>query len=75
VLVKREVLETIAPLGRRPDSLEFFDAEALSLRARQCDYRLACCRDVFIHHFGSRSTASRTVGDSAGVPFRKPMMA
>jgi GT2 family glycosyltransferase len=75
VVVKREVLETIAPLGRRPDSLEFFDAEALSSRARQCGYRLACCRDLFIHHFGSRSMVSRPVGDAAGAPLAKPTMA
>jgi GT2 family glycosyltransferase len=75
LLVKREVLETIGPVNRRPDSLQFFDADALSLRARQCGYRLACCRDVFIHHFGSRGMVSRPVSDAGGTPLAKPTMA
>jgi hypothetical protein len=29
-----------------------FDASRFSLRGRQAGYRLACCRDLFVHHFG-----------------------
>ena len=30
-----------------------FDAGRFSVRVRRAGYRLACCRDLFVHHFGS----------------------
>jgi len=55
VLVKRVAFEKTGPYVV-PFPLGFSDEE-LSRRMRQAGYRLACCRDLFIHHFGSRSTA------------------
>lgn len=35
-----------------------FDAGRLSARVRRAGYRLGCCRDLFVHHFGSHYAAS-----------------
>jgi len=35
--------------------LSFFDTDILSVKARQAGYGLALCRDLFIHHFGTRT--------------------
>jgi GT2 family glycosyltransferase len=49
------------PKGSTPSSdglgLELFDTDVLSARARQAGYTLAVCKDLFIHHFGSRTFA------------------
>jgi GT2 family glycosyltransferase len=37
--------------------LDLFDTDILSVRARHAGYTLACCKDLFIHHFGSRTFA------------------
>ncbi len=37
--------------------LSLFDSDILSTKAKQCGYNLAVCRDVFIHHFGTRTFA------------------
>jgi GT2 family glycosyltransferase len=55
ILLRRVAFEKIGPYVT-PFPLGFSDEE-LSRRMRQTGYRLACCRDLFIHHFGSRSTA------------------
>jgi GT2 family glycosyltransferase len=52
VLIKRSVLEQIGPVFA-PAPLGISD-EDLSDRVRRAGYRLACCRDLFVHHFGSR---------------------
>jgi GT2 family glycosyltransferase len=58
VLVKRDVLKTIGfALALSP--LGFFDTITLSQRVRQGGYRLVCCQDAYVHHFGSRSLVSR----------------
>ncbi len=56
LLLKREVLARIGPLEPWTD-LSLFDTDILSARARQAGYTLACCRDLFIHHFGTRTFA------------------
>jgi len=38
----------------RPD-LSFFDTDILSIKAREAGYGLALCRDLFVHHFGTRT--------------------
>ena len=58
VLVKRQVLDKVglAALDKWTD-LSLFDSDILSVKARQSGFTLACCRDLFIHHFGTRTFA------------------
>lgn len=56
VLLKREAFMA-AGLSLTQSPLGFFDLEVLSQRVMQAGYRLACCRDLFIHYFGSRGFA------------------
>jgi hypothetical protein len=35
--------------------LSLFDTDILSAKTRQAGFTLACCRDLFIHHFGTRT--------------------
>jgi GT2 family glycosyltransferase len=57
LVVKREALVKIGPLDEWTD-LSLFDTGVLSAKAREAGYKLACCRDLFIHHFGTRTFAS-----------------
>lgn len=57
LMLKREVLrKTEQDLDRWTD-LSLFDTDILSVKARQAGYMLACCRDLYIHHFGTRTFA------------------
>jgi GT2 family glycosyltransferase len=56
LLVKREVLAKVGPLESSA-GLEVFDTDLLCQRARQAGFTLACCKDLFVHHFGSRTFA------------------
>jgi O-antigen biosynthesis protein len=56
LLVKQSVLERIGPLSQWSD-LGLFDTDILSTKARQAGFTLACCCDLFIHHFGTRTFA------------------
>jgi GT2 family glycosyltransferase len=56
-LLKREALAT-APLLEPEAEDGVFDADGLSVRLRRAGYRLAVCRDLFVHHFGSRISIS-----------------
>jgi hypothetical protein len=47
--------------------LDLFDTDVLSVRARQTGYTLACCKDLFIHHFGTRTFAHGGPSVPAGV--------
>jgi GT2 family glycosyltransferase len=58
VLLKREVLQKLG-LSPTRTPLGIFDTEALGLRVRQTGYRLAACRELFIHNFGSRGLVRR----------------
>ena len=42
---------------RESSELGLFDTDLLCRSARQAGYTLACCRDLFIHHFGTRTFA------------------
>ena len=53
LLIKREVLKRIGHL-RESAELGLFDSEWLCKSARQVGFTLACCNDVFVHHFGTR---------------------
>ena len=67
LMIRRAALDAVRDVTPAP--LRFSDEE-LSHRMRRGGYRLACCRDLFIHHFGSRSVASRppeiAVGKTGG---------
>jgi O-antigen biosynthesis protein len=56
LLMKRAVLDKIGPLDEWTD-LSLFDTDILSSKARQAGFMLACCRDLFVHHFGTRTFA------------------
>src|SRR5262249_19442002 len=56
LLLKREVLSRIGPLEDEA-GLGLFDTDLLSVKARQAGYTLALCRDLFVHHFGTRTFA------------------
>jgi GT2 family glycosyltransferase len=57
LLVKRDVLKRIGHL-REAGDLALFDTDLLSAKARQAGFTLACCKDLFVHHFGTRTFAS-----------------
>jgi GT2 family glycosyltransferase len=56
VLVKRDALVKAGPLDDAA-GLGPFDTDALSQRVRRAGYTLACCKDLFVHHFGGRTFA------------------
>jgi GT2 family glycosyltransferase len=56
LLIKKTVLDRIGPLGEWSD-LALFDTEILNIKARQAGFTLACCKDLYIHHFGTRTFA------------------
>ena len=59
LLVKRAVLKKIEATSslREWTDLKLFDSDILSSKARQAGFTLALCRDLFIHHFGTRTFA------------------
>jgi O-antigen biosynthesis protein len=57
LLVKREVLDKIGPGLEQWSDLGLFDTDILSAKARQLGYSPAVCRDLFVHHFGTRTCA------------------
>src|SRR5262249_32609519 len=56
LLVKRIVLKKVENTIslREWTDLGLFDTEILSLKAKKAGFSLACCKDLFIHHFGTR---------------------
>jgi GT2 family glycosyltransferase len=69
LLVKREVLSRIGHLKDNWD-LGLFDSDQLSIKARVAGFSLACCRDLYVHHFGSRvfaHGAPKAEAERAGV--------
>jgi GT2 family glycosyltransferase len=71
LLLKRAVLDRIGPLDE--EGLGLFDTDVLSMKARQAGYSLAVCRDLFVHHFGTRTFAYGAPAEAApgtpGAPF------
>jgi GT2 family glycosyltransferase len=57
LLVKREVLDKIGPALNEWTDLSLFDSDILSAKAQQAGFSLAVCRDLFVHHFGTRTFA------------------
>jgi hypothetical protein len=57
LLVRRSVLEGIGPALEGWSDLGLFDTDILSAKAREQGFQLVCCRDLFVHHFGTRTFA------------------
>jgi GT2 family glycosyltransferase len=59
LLVKRIVLKKIENTIALRDwtDLRLFDTDLLGIKARQVGFSLALCRDLFVHHFGTRTFA------------------
>lgn len=56
LLMKRQVLDRIGtPNIDKWTDLSLFDTDILSVKARQAGFTLSCCRDLFVHHFGTRT--------------------
>ena len=60
ILMKRAVYEAIGGLDEQ-FGLGFFDDDDLAERARRAGFELAVARDLFVHHFGSRTFAGNGV--------------
>lgn len=63
LLIKRQVLDRIGSEINQWSDLSLFDTDILSSKARQAGFTLACCRDLFIHHFGTRTFAHGAPAD------------
>ena len=57
MLLRRAVLERVGPGLNAWTDLSLFDTDILSAKAHQAGFTLVCCRDLFIHHFGTRTFA------------------
>jgi hypothetical protein len=69
VLLKRQVLDKIGMVSlEKWTDLSLFDTDILSTKARQAGFTLAVCRDLFIHHFGTRTFS----GGASATTDRKP---
>lgn len=67
MLLKREVLRRVTNQGQldKWTDLSLFDTDILSSKAREAGFTLAVCRDLFIHHFGTRTFAHGAPRDAA----------
>jgi GT2 family glycosyltransferase len=54
LLLKRDVWKKVEPEIDKWTDLSLFDTDILSTKAKHVGYMLGCCRDLFIHHFGTR---------------------
>lgn len=54
LLIKREAWQRMGPLDPWTD-LSLFDSDIVGAKAKQVGYTLACCRDLYVHHFGART--------------------
>ncbi len=57
LLIRRAVLDRVGPGLNEWTDLSLFDSDILSAKARQAGFKLTCCRDLFIHHFGTHTFA------------------
>lgn len=71
MLLKRDVLERVGPALDEWTDLSLFDSDILSSKARQVNYSLAVCRDLFVHHFGTRTYAQGALASMAIESTRK----
>jgi GT2 family glycosyltransferase len=73
LLLKRQLLRQISL--RDWSDLRLFDTDILSVKAQQAGFQLAVCRDLFVHHFGTRSFAHGAPKPDAEVTRREPQTA
>jgi GT2 family glycosyltransferase len=57
LLMKRAVLERIRPGLNEWTDLSLFDTDIVCVKAREAGFNAVVCRDLFIHHFGTRTFA------------------
>jgi O-antigen biosynthesis protein len=57
LLIQREVLARIARSLTQWTDLSLFDTDIAGKKARQEGFKLVVCRDLYIHHFGTRTFA------------------
>ena len=57
LLIRREVLTRIRPALAKWTDLSLFDTDIAGKKARQEGFSLVVCRDLFIHHFSTRTFA------------------
>ena len=57
LLIRREALTRIRPALAKWTDLSLFDTDIAGKKARQEGFQLVVCRDLFIHHFGTRTFA------------------
>jgi hypothetical protein len=50
-------LERVGPGLNEWSDLGLFDTDILSAKAHQAGFTLVCARDLFVHHFGTRTFA------------------
>jgi hypothetical protein len=66
------VLDEVGTKQNEWSDLSLFDTDILSSKAREAGFKLCCCRDLFIHHFGTRTFAhgapTQPAGHSNGRP-------
>jgi hypothetical protein len=66
LLLKRELLDRLGPFDRLARHLDrrgmprLLDGQILGQSVREAGFRLACCRDLFIHGWGSRTAIPLT---------------
>jgi GT2 family glycosyltransferase len=66
LLLRRQVLDRISlPKLEKWTNLSLFDTDILSTLARQAGFTLALSRDLFIHHFGTRTFTHGAPADAA----------
>jgi GT2 family glycosyltransferase len=57
LLMRRAVLDRVGSALDEWTDLGLFDTDILSAKAHQAGFSAVCCRDLFIHHFGTRTFA------------------
>jgi GT2 family glycosyltransferase len=60
LLIKREVLTKVGKALDEWTDLSLFDSDILSSKAKEGGYSLAVCKDLLVHHFGTRTFAHST---------------
>jgi GT2 family glycosyltransferase len=70
LLMRRDVLRRISTNGglEKWSDLGLFDTDIVSAKAREAGFTLAVCRDLFVHHFGTRTFAHGAPATEKSIP-------